>query len=632
MADTTLPSRYGRRRFLGLAGAGFAGLALPLRAPAGATGTRTSAAGQAPRFRSYPFALGVASGDPLPDGVALWTRIAPDPVAPDGLGGVPRPHQPIPVRWEVATDGTFGARSLVRRGVATADPSLAHSVHVEVEGLGPDRVYWYRFLTGDEASPVGRTRTAPAPNARLSSMAFAFVSCQNSPAGHYTALRHLAEDDLDVVFHLGDYIYEGGATGSIGRAHLPTAETFTLADYRVRYGQYKADPDLQAAHASAPFVVVFDDHEVENNWAGAISQVDDEPDPDPARRRAGAVADRGYGGHATDLERDRPAEQGRRDRRHRRAGGELPERQLGRLRGSPRPPVQGRPRARRREHGDRLRRRARQPGGEPQAAVQGCGEPGGGRRVPGHVGELQRRWLRDHRAGSAAAGREPPHPLLQPAPGLPALHRHPRRAAHRLPHRSLRDLAGRSHRHPSYGLRRGGPARRRPDGGRHDHLSESAVAPGPGGRLLPQFRVEELGTSWSLSFSERHLTSWGRSSLGSGAARSCAGWLKSIGLGRCAPALDPWRSCPSTSTVPSRCPSPAGRPDHPMPGTCGGSPVTRPSRTTAATPTPSSAPTSPTPASWRSSGEPRPASSWATARRAPRTPCSCGRWPWRDPP
>ncbi|HYZ97648.1 MAG TPA: alkaline phosphatase D family protein [Acidimicrobiales bacterium] len=291
MADTTLPSRYGRRRFLGLAGAGFAGLALPLRAPAGATGTRTSAAGQAPRFRSYPFALGVASGDPVPDGVALWTRIAPDPVAPDGLGGVPRPHQPIPVRWEVATDGTFGARSLVRRGVATADPSLAHSVHVEVEGLGPDRVYWYRFLTGDEASPVGRTRTAPAPNARLSSMAFAFVSCQNYPAGHYTALRHLAEDDLDVVFHLGDYIYEGGATGSIGRAHLPTAETFTLADYRVRYGQYKADPDLQAAHASAPFVVVFDDHEVENNWAGAISQVDDEPDQDPVvflQRRAAA--------------------------------------------------------------------------------------------------------------------------------------------------------------------------------------------------------------------------------------------------------------------------------------------------------------------------------------------------------
>jgi alkaline phosphatase D len=179
----------------------------------------------------------------------------------------------------------------VQRGVAHAEPAFAHSVHVEVTGLQPDRVYWYRFRVGNEISPVGRTRTAPAPDAALSSMAFAFVSCQAYNNGYFTALRHLAEDDLDLAFHLGDYIYEGGGTGTIGRPHIPVTEIFSLADYRVRHGQYRTDPDLQAAHASVAFAVVPDDHEVENNWAGAISQIDDEPDQDPAvflQRRAAA--------------------------------------------------------------------------------------------------------------------------------------------------------------------------------------------------------------------------------------------------------------------------------------------------------------------------------------------------------
>lgn len=271
-----------RRRFLGLAGAGVVAVSLPSLA---------QPAWSAPRFGSDPFALGVASGDPSPDGVVLWTRIAPEPLAEDGLGGVPQPHQRIPVQWEVSDDASFGSHSIVRRGVAQAVPELGHSVHVEVDGLAPDRVYWYRFRAGAAESAIGRTRTAPAFGAVLSAMTFAFVSCQSYVAGHYTALGHLAEDDLDVVFHLGDYIYENANQGTIGRGHLPAAETFSLTDYRIRYGQYKSDPDLQAAHASAAFVVVPDDHEVENNWAGSISQVDDEPDQDPAvflERRAAA--------------------------------------------------------------------------------------------------------------------------------------------------------------------------------------------------------------------------------------------------------------------------------------------------------------------------------------------------------
>lgn len=276
-------SGLNRRAFLGLGGAGLIGLSLPVS---------SMPAWSAPRFSANPFGLGVASGDPLPGGVVLWTRIAPDPVAEDGLGGVHEPHRPIPVSWEIASEETFGAHSIVRRGVEQATPELAHSVHVEVDGLQPDREYWYRFRVGNDVSPVGRTRTAPALDARLGSMAFAFTSCQNLPAGYFTALGHLAQDDLDVAFHLGDYIYEGGGASAIaGRSHLPAAEIFSLADYRIRYGQYKSDSDLQAAHASVAFVVVPDDHEVENNWAGPYSQPDDEPDQDPAvflQRRAAA--------------------------------------------------------------------------------------------------------------------------------------------------------------------------------------------------------------------------------------------------------------------------------------------------------------------------------------------------------
>lgn len=270
-----------RRAFLTLAGAstGAAALVPSLSASADPSGPFVPP--------GELFTLGVASGDPHPDGVVLWTRLAPDPVAADGLGGMP--DRDVNVAWEMAEDEGFAR--VVRRGVERARADWAHSVHAEVKGLRADRVYWYRFRVADQVSPVGRTRTAPARGAALNALSFAFASCQSYADGHFTAFEHLAQEDVDVVVHLGDYIYEGGGAGSIGRAHLPAAETFSLADYRVRYGQYKADPALQAAHAAAPWIVAPDDHEVENNWAGDHSQPDDEPDQDPEvfrRRRAAA--------------------------------------------------------------------------------------------------------------------------------------------------------------------------------------------------------------------------------------------------------------------------------------------------------------------------------------------------------
>jgi alkaline phosphatase D len=239
-------------------------------------------------LRSNPFTLGVASGEPTSDGVVLWTRLATDPTALDGLGGMP--NHPIKVEWEISRDPSF--RRVLRRGHQLARIEHAHSVHVEVLGLEPDREYWYRFRSERQVSMTGRTKTAPHPRQRNRQMSFAFVSCQNLPAGYFNAYQHLAEEQLDLVAHLGDYIYEGvGASELPGRSHLPAAEIFSLADYRVRHAQYKTDPQLQAAHASAPWVAVPDDHEVENNYADDISQPDTEPDQDPAvflQRRAAA--------------------------------------------------------------------------------------------------------------------------------------------------------------------------------------------------------------------------------------------------------------------------------------------------------------------------------------------------------
>jgi alkaline phosphatase D len=245
-----------RRDFLH-AGAGAAGLILLGVLPA-------HRADASLRTREYPFTLGVASGDPTPTGVVLWTRLAPDPLRTGGM-----PPERVPVRWEVASDEAF--RRVVQRGQVLALPELAHSVHVEVEGLAPDRVYWYRFISGAESSPIGRTRTAPAAGARLDHFALAFASCQNYEAGYYTAHRHLANEDVSLVVFLGDYIYEDAPTTTGVRRHT-SPEIVTLDDYRARYALYKTDPDLQAAHAAFPWVVTWDDHEVDNNYAGQISE------------------------------------------------------------------------------------------------------------------------------------------------------------------------------------------------------------------------------------------------------------------------------------------------------------------------------------------------------------------------
>ena len=228
-------------------------------------GSRAQAGSSRINFASDPFTLGVASGDPTETGVVLWTRLAPKPLEPDG--GVP--PEGVEVAWEVATDD--GMREVVRRGTAVASPQLAHSVHVEVEGLKPDRWYWYRFKVGDATSPVGRTRTCPGPDSSPDKLRFAFASCSHWEQGYFTAYEHMAKDELDLTFHLGDYIYEYGGRENLVRKHAGP-KLRTLGDYRVRHAQYRTDPNLQAAHARCPWVVTWDDHEFENNYANDISE------------------------------------------------------------------------------------------------------------------------------------------------------------------------------------------------------------------------------------------------------------------------------------------------------------------------------------------------------------------------
>jgi alkaline phosphatase D len=221
------------------------------------------AVASSPSFSNYPFSLGVASGDPSHDGVVLWTRLAPRPREPGG--GMPL--EPVEVSWQVAEDEAMSR--VVQRGTAAANPSWAHSVHVEVSGLRPDRWYWYQFKAGSEVSPKGRTRTMPPPDAAAARLRFAFASCQKYEIGYYTAYEHMTRDDLDLVVHLGDYIYEGGDDRRAVRSH-GTPAIFSLDEYRARYALYKSDPALQAAHAMAPWIVTWDDHEVNNNYAAAF--------------------------------------------------------------------------------------------------------------------------------------------------------------------------------------------------------------------------------------------------------------------------------------------------------------------------------------------------------------------------
>ncbi|MCB9663965.1 MAG: alkaline phosphatase D family protein [Alphaproteobacteria bacterium] len=212
-----------------------------------------------------PFRLGVTCGDPTPTGFVLGTRLAVDPLAPGG--GMP--PDPVSVGWEVARDRAF--EDVVVASWTTVEAAQAHAVHAVIDGLADHEVYFYRFVVGAWTSPVGRARTAPAEGRTVDRLRLAIASCQDFRDGHWTAWQDLVDHEPDLVLFVGDYIYESGGAGV--RAHLG-GEAEDLEGYRQRYAQYRAEPTLQAAHAVAPWVVTWDDHEVDNDYAGT--------DPDPA--------------------------------------------------------------------------------------------------------------------------------------------------------------------------------------------------------------------------------------------------------------------------------------------------------------------------------------------------------------
>lgn len=247
----------------------------------------TVAANLAPRFKRYPFTLGVASGYPTSSTVVLWTRLALEPLSPDG-GMTP---EVIAVAYEIASDESFA--HIVQSGRVWAEPEWAHSVHVDVMGLQPGRTYWYRFHAGDATSPVGRCWTAPPFGQSPARLRIAVASCQQYEQGYYTAYRHIADDNTDLVMHVGDYIYESNFYGERVRQHN-SSECYSLTDYRLRHSLYRLDGNLQAAHAQCPWLFVTDDHEVDNDYAGDISEEDDDPRLFLARR---AVAYKAYYEH-----------------------------------------------------------------------------------------------------------------------------------------------------------------------------------------------------------------------------------------------------------------------------------------------------------------------------------------------
>ncbi len=236
------------------------------------------------RFVDNPFTLGVASGDPTATGGVLWTRLAPRPLeAEGGMDGTR-----VTVTWEVADDENF--KTIVKSGRATAAPELSYSVHIDVDGLAPDRWYFYRFSSGTATagatSPVGRFRTTPAAGV-ISPLSLAFASCQHWEQGLFTAHGHMARENADLVAFLGDYFYEyGGSEGAV-RKHVGL-EIRTLDDYRRRYALYKGDVNLQASHAMCPWIVVWDDHEFDNNYAGLNGENNMESEEQMHTRRAAA--------------------------------------------------------------------------------------------------------------------------------------------------------------------------------------------------------------------------------------------------------------------------------------------------------------------------------------------------------
>jgi alkaline phosphatase D len=255
-----------RRRFITAIGAGI-GL--------GVAGCKTTLVAQ-PTFSDYPFKLGVASGEPDTDGFVIWTRLAPEPMSQGSLGNLA-----IPVNWQVATDKNM--QNIVQQGEVLAMQDWGHSVHVEVSGLRSGHEYWYQFNSGGEISPVGRAATFPEDPSRLR---FAAASCQNYQFGYFGAYEHMIRDQLDFVLFLGDYIYESNDEDPPVRRHVGL-EAETLNQYRQRYSQYRLDPHLQKAHAALPWVVMIDDHEVDNDFAG-LNNWGDVDKATFARRRAAA--------------------------------------------------------------------------------------------------------------------------------------------------------------------------------------------------------------------------------------------------------------------------------------------------------------------------------------------------------
>lgn len=209
---------------------------------------------QTAKLSDHPFKLGIASGDPAPDGFVLWTRLLSE-----------RLTSPTEVNWRVATDDRM--RNVVKKGRAMAAPELAHSVHAEAGGLKPDRDYWYQFSVAGEESAIGRSRTSPKPGDDLDALNFAFASCQSYEAGYYTAYDHMVRENLDLIVFLGDYIYENGPSAANTPRKHNAPEIFSLTDYRRRYELYKSDALLQKAHAYAPWILTWDDHEVDNDYA-----------------------------------------------------------------------------------------------------------------------------------------------------------------------------------------------------------------------------------------------------------------------------------------------------------------------------------------------------------------------------
>ena len=266
--------RLARRRFLFRMSRLSAALALGAL-PALAHG----AARRVNQLPEDPFYLGVASGDPRADAVVLWTRLDPAVLRRAGLD-----EDVLQVDYEVAAD--VGFSRIERAGSIAAAPELGHSAHADVRGLRPDREYFYRWRIGGVASPAGRTRTAAAGAAEVDRFRFAFASCQQYEHGYYTAYRHMAEENFDLIVHLGDYIYEVSSSGEgMARSH-EGPEPRTLAGYRARYETYRSDADLQAAHASAPWAVTWDDHEVANNYGARGSEDGQTPEQQWLARRA----------------------------------------------------------------------------------------------------------------------------------------------------------------------------------------------------------------------------------------------------------------------------------------------------------------------------------------------------------